>query len=314
MTKGIVIKSTGSWYEVRTETSEVIACRIKGKFRLDNQDLTNPVAVGDQVQIEIDEKDGTGNIKHIFPRKNYVVRQSASHKHHVQLMAANIDQAFLIVTMRHPKLKQGFIDRFLIMTEPYDIPVTILFNKSDLYQTPDWEYLEYLKIVYESIGYKVYAVSALREEGLAPIKEALYQKTTLFSGQSGVGKSSLINAIAPSLNIRVKSLSEYTGKGQHTTTFAEMYQIAENSYIIDSPGIKSLAFNHLEVMDISHNFREIFHFSKGCKFSNCTHRNEPKCTVKQAVENGEISELRYQSYLFLIDEVENQNYWERKSV
>ena len=315
MEKGIVVKSTGSWYNVKMEDDTVLQCRIKGKFRLEGLKLTNPVAVGDEVMIEREDygDEDTGMIKEILPRRNYVIRQSPRKKHNVHLLASNVDHALLIVTMVNPQLKQGFIDRFLLMTEPYQIPVTIVFNKSDIYTEDDILDFTYFKAIYEAIGYEVILASAFSKEGIEDIKSLLKDKTTLIAGQSGVGKSTLVNAIEPTLDLRTGDISDYTGKGQHTTTFAELHDLALGGSIIDTPGIKTLGFNHLEVMDIAHNFREFFILSADCKFSDCTHRNEPKCAVKEAVEEGRVSELRYSNYLQLLDEVEDQNYWERHS-
>ncbi len=310
MLKGKVIKSTGSWYQVELENGELVQCRILGKFRLNGLKLTNPVTVGDEVEVDLEEE-GKGMIKNILPRKNYIVRQSPRNLHNLHLMASNIDQAVLIVTIIHPNLKQGFIDRFLLVTEPHDIPVVIVFNKADLYEEEEFMIYEVLKEIYEKIGYKVLLVSAINNVGTEELNSLLKNKITLFSGQSGVGKSTLINSIHPHLDLRTLEISDYSGKGQHTTTFAEMFPVNGDTYIIDTPGIKMLAFNNLEPMDVAHNFREFFAVSKDCKFANCTHRNEPKCAVKQAIEDGEISELRYFNYLQILEEIEDQNYWER---
>ena len=311
MIQGKVIKSTGSWYDVQLEDGRIIPSRIRGKFRTEGLKITNPVAVGDEVQLKVEDE--TGLIIKILPRENYVVRQSPRKKHQLHLLASNIDQALLVVTVVHPNLKQGFIDRFLLMTEPYNIPVHIVFNKSDLYSDDDHAIYEFLKDIYERIGYNVYLVSSLTANGLDAIVEVLVGKTTLISGQSGVGKSTFINAIDSSLRLKTQELSDYSGKGQHTTTFAEMFQLATGGNIIDTPGIKTLGFNHLEVMDVAHNFREFFETSEACKFSDCTHRNEPHCAVKQKIEEGEISELRYINYLTILEEIEDQNYWERRT-
>jgi len=308
--KGTVIKSTGTWYRVKTKENEVIECRIIGKFRLNGMKLTNPVAVGDHVEFEM-EADEKGIIRKISDRENYVVRQSPRQKHYLHLLASNVDQAILIMTIVEPNLKQGFIDRFLLMTEPYNIPTAIVFNKADLLEEGDMAMYAYLKDIYEKIGYNVLLVSAIEGTGKEELKILLKDKITLISGQSGVGKSSLVNSISKNIDLRTTELSDYSGKGQHTTTFAEMHALDFGGSIIDTPGIKTLSFNNLEPMDVAHNFREIFELSENCKFSNCLHRNEPKCAVKTAVEEEEISELRYLNYLTLLEEMEDQNYWER---
>ncbi len=312
MKQGTVIKSTGSWYQVQLEDGSQLQCRIRGKFRLKGKKLTNPVAVGDKVEVVVEGEEGdAGTIKTILPRANYVVRQSPRQKHNLHLLASNIDQAVLILTIIEPNLKQGFIDRFLLMTEPHDIPVTIVFNKADLYGEAELDIFELMKAIYESIGYRVLLVSAIEGTGISELKASLKDKVSLISGQSGVGKSSLINALQPHLELRTEEISDYSGKGQHTTTFAEMFPLEFEGAIIDTPGIKMLAFNNLEVMDVAHNFRELFIESANCKFGDCTHRNEPKCAIKEGVEKGEISDLRYMNYLQIIEEIEDQNYWER---
>jgi len=309
---GTVIKSTGSWYEVLLDDRSVIKCRMAGKIKLDDLKLTNPVAVGDIVTIELEPADGkSGIIKAIAPRRNYVVRQSPRKKHQLHFLASNIDQALLIVSIREPMLKLGFIDRFLLMTEPYSIPVIIVCNKADIYTADDLITFAALQEVYTRIGYTVLKVSAMTNEGIHTLKNLLKDKITLVSGQSGVGKSTLINAIEPGLGLRTEEISGFSGKGQHTTTFAEMFPLAEGGGIIDTPGIKTLAFSHLEVMDVAHNFKELFALSDQCRFANCTHRNEPGCAIKPAVESGDISSVRYQNYLQILEEIEDQNYWER---
>lgn len=313
MQTGTVIKSTGSWYSVRMDTSaEVLQCRIVGKFRLDDIPLTNPVAVGDRVEVQ-PEGAGQGMIKKILPRVNYVVRQSPRRKHDLHLMAANIDQAILITTIVQPDLKPGFIDRFLVMTERDEIPVTIVFNKADVYDKADMERFEEMKNIYGSIGYGILLSSVPQKLGLDELKSILKDKTTLVSGQSGVGKSTLINAIQPQLALRTGEISDYSGKGQHTTTFAEMFDLDFGGYIIDTPGIKTLGFNDKDKANIAHSFREFFALSNNCRFGGaCLHRDEPGCAVHEALRKGEVSELRFSNYLTLLDEVEDQNYWERR--
>jgi ribosome biogenesis GTPase / thiamine phosphate phosphatase len=310
--QGTVIKSTGSWYAVRrTDTSEVVKCRIVGKFRLDNMVLTNPVAVGDFVQFVL-EDEGKGMIKKIMPRTNYVARQSPRRKHDVHLLAANIDQAMLFITIVEPSLKQGFIDRFLLTTEPQEIPTVIVFNKSDLYDAEALAIFEKMKAIYEKIGYTVLLVSATEGVGLTALRDILTDKITMLSGQSGVGKSSVVNGIQPKLELKTGEISDYSGKGQHTTTFAEMHPLSFGGSLIDTPGIKTLAFNNLEPIQVAHNFREFFILSEQCRFgSSCMHRNEPNCAVLEALERNEISDIRYENYLKILEEVEDQNYWER---
>lgn len=309
---GLIVRSTGSWYDVLLDDGTKLQARIVGKLRLGDIKTTNPVAVGDRVNLRIEDKQaGTAIIDSVAPRHNYVVRQSPRKKHQLHLIAANIDQAMLIVTIVEPSLKQGFIDRFLLTTEPHNIPAVIVFNKLDLYDENALSIFHFLKSVYETIGYPCYAVSAITGEGIDEIRLLLKDKITLISGQSGVGKTSLINAVQPGLELRTGDISDYTGKGQHTTTFAEWFALRDGGAIIDTPGIKTLSFNNLEPMDVTHNFRELFAASDDCRFANCTHRNEPGCAVKEAVEKGEISELRYFNYIQIMEEVEDQNYWER---
>ena len=319
MIKGRIIKSTGSWYNVRRlDNGEVVKCRIVGKFRLGNMNLTNPVAVGDVVEFAINDEE-LGMIKKIAPRVNYVARQSPRKLHDLHLLASNVDQAMLFVTIVEPHMKQGFIDRFLLMTEPQDIPTIIVFNKSDLYDADDKAIFNDMKTIYEKIGYSVLLISAITGEGLEDLKNILKDKITLVSGQSGVGKSSAVNAIQSQLILKTGEISDYSGKGQHTTTFAEMFELDFGGSLIDTPGIKTLAFNNLQPMDVAHNFREFFILSHKCKFgSSCMHRNEPGCAVKDALTDSEdsltelgISELRYQNYLKILEEIEDINYWQR---
>ena len=312
MPYGTVTRSTGSWYEVRLDSGAVWSCRAKGRFRIAGLKTTNPVAVGDRVGCEPDP-DGdadTGRIVELVPRTNYVLRQSPRRKHEVHILAANVDLAVLVMTVVEPMLKQGLIDRFLLSTEPYDIPTAIAFNKADLYGEEEMMVYGALEGMYAAIGYEVMLLSATEGRGVEAFRGMLAGKTTLISGQSGVGKSSLLNAVQPGLEARVGGLSGHSGKGQHTTTFAEMHALAFGGDLIDTPGIKTLSFNHLQPEEVADNFREFFALSGACRFNDCMHRDEPGCAVKAAVEAGEVSELRYVNYLTILAEIEEQNYWE----
>jgi ribosome biogenesis GTPase / thiamine phosphate phosphatase len=310
---GTVIKSTGSWYNVRFENGEIWQCRIVGKFRLDNLPLTNPIAVGDFVEVH-DDGPMQGMIKKILPRKNYIARRSPQKKHELHLLASNIDQAVLILTVVNPSVKPGFIDRFLLTTEPHEIPVTLVFNKGDIYDQQDVDRYFELKNIYEKIGYQVLATSVVDNKGLDAFRDLLKNKITLLSGQSGVGKSSLVNAVQPKMDLRTGEISDYSGKGQHTTTFAEMHSLDFGGTIIDTPGIKVLAFNNKDPKNISHSFREFFKLSSQCRFGgSCMHKNEPGCAVLAAIEAGEVSSVRYSNYLQLLEEANDVNYWERNT-
>jgi len=309
---GVVIKVTGSWHDIRLDDGTVMPCRIIGRLRLDDIRTTNPVGVGDHVAVDPEpDQPGQGIITEVLSRRNYVVRQSPRKKHELHLLAANVDQAILVTTIIQPKLKLGFIDRFLLMTEPHNIPVIIVVNKCDLFGDDEEEIFGGLQHMYEEIGYRVVRVSATKGIGMDALRDLMRDKVSLVAGQSGVGKSSLINAIQPGLGLRTDELSDYSGKGQHTTTFAEMFALDMGGFIIDTPGIKMLSFNNLEPMDVAHNFREFFALSPGCRYPNCLHRDEPGCAVKAALEEGSITPMRYETYLQILGEVEEQNYWER---
>lgn len=312
---GTVVKSTGSWYNVRLDaTDDVWPCRIVGKFRLDDVPLTNPVAVGDRVAVMAETVDSRqqGVIHTIGERHNFVARQSPRRRHDLHLLAANIDQAVLIVTIVRPNLKPAFIDRFLIMTERFEIPVTIVFNKSDVWQAVERDAYATLRDVYTQIGYHTLETSTVDGTGVADFRALLANKTTLISGQSGVGKSSLVNAVQPQLQLRTGEISDYSGKGQHTTTFAEMFPLDFGGYLIDTPGLKMLSFNDKDMHNIAHSFREFFQLSASCRFGgNCLHRTEPGCAVQAAVAEGRVSGLRYDHYLTILAETEAQNYWEQ---
>jgi len=324
MQKGTVTKSTGSWYAVRLDepspNGEIeLRCRVAGRFRLEDKHLTNPIAVGDRVAVVIEGTgdEETGAIRQIEDRSNYVVRQSPRKKHELHLLASNIDQAVLIVTLTYPDVKLGFIDRFLLMTEPFGIPTTIVFNKADLLEEEDMETYDVIASIYQDIGYDVLLVSAEKGTNIDQFKDLLKDKRSLLSGQSGVGKSTLVNAIAPELDLRTGEISDYTGKGTHTTTFAELFDLPFGGEIIDPPGIKNLSFNYLKPIEIAYYYREIFALSPECRFGGtCLHKNEPGCAVIASVEaeDDQVTDLRYHSYLTLLAETEGQNYWERKKV
>lgn len=314
---GTLTKSTGSWFTVRIdETGERWNCRLKGKTRLDDLPLTNPIAVGDKLDVTKEEVEGElqGIINKILPRRNYVIRQSPRKKKQLHMLAANVDQAMLIVTVVEPMLKPGFIDRFLLTTTPHRVPSIVVFNKADLYDEKAMATYEEFKAVYEQIGLRVLLTSTTENIGIEAFKAILTDKTTLVGGQSGVGKSSLITSIQPDLDLRTGEISDRSGKGTHTTTFAEMFELDFGGFIIDTPGLKTLSFNNLEPEMVAHNFEEFFEKSSECKYgAKCMHRTEPHCAVKAAIETGELSERRYISYLTILDEVEEQNYWERRN-
>lgn len=295
--QGLVIKSTGSWYHVKATDGKTYLCRIKGKFRIKGIQTTNPVAVGDQVDFELEPNAETGLINKLHERKNYIIRKSINLSKQAQIIAANLDQAFLIVTLASPRTSLGFIDRFLTTSEAYSIPTCLIFNKLDLFSKQGLAILAEYKAIYEKIGYPCYEVSALRGTNIDQIKDLLKDQTTLFSGHSGVGKSSLINALLPGFEIKTGDISDWSDKGQHTTTFAEMYELPFGGYLIDSPGIRELGVFDIKPEELSHYFVEMRDRLNQCKFNNCRHINEPGCAVVKAVENGEIEASRYESYL-----------------
>lgn len=295
--QGLVIKSTGSWYQVHAEDGEIYDCRIKGKFRIKGIQTTNPIAVGDQVNFELEPNSGNGVIDKLHDRKNYIIRKSINLSKQAQIIAANMDQAFLVVTLASPRTSLGFIDRFLATAEAYGIPAVLIFNKLDLFNDAGLEILEDYKAIYENIGYPCYTVSALEGTNIHIIEDLLKDKTTLFSGHSGVGKSSLINALMPDLDIKTGEVSEASDKGQHTTTFAEMHELPFGGYLIDTPGIRELGIFDIRPEELGHYFVEMRALLNQCKFHNCRHVNEPGCAVIKAVEEGEIEPSRYESYL-----------------
>jgi ribosome biogenesis GTPase len=295
--EGLVTKSTGSWYQVKTPDDRWFDCRIKGKFRIKGITTTNPIAVGDNVDFELEPEQSTGVITNLHPRKNYLIRKSINLSKQAQILAANLDQAFLIVTLASPRTSLGFIDRFLVSAEAYDIPASLIFNKLDLFSDEGLEILEDFKSIYENIGYPCYEVSALQGTNIDEVAEAIKDKVTLFSGHSGVGKSSLINLLIPELKLRTSEISEWHDKGMHTTTFAEMFELPQGGYIIDTPGIRELGIIDIEKQELSHFFPEMRARLNQCRFNSCRHINEPGCAIIKAVEDGEIELSRYESYL-----------------
>ncbi len=307
--KGLVIKNTGSWYIVNTDEGEAIRCKIKGNFRLKGIRSTNPVSVGDWVDIELNA-DNTAFITRIHERKNYIIRRSSNLSKESHIIAANLDQALLIISINTPLTSTTFIDHFLATAEAYRIPVHIVINKCDTFTEEDKEYADALCHLYRSIGYECCQVSATTGEGFDHIGQTIRQKITLLSGNSGVGKSTIINRILPDANVRTGEVSASHHKGMHTTTFSEMYPLPQGGYIIDTPGIKGFGTIDFDANEVAHYFPEIFEISQVCRFNNCTHRHEPGCAVLKALENHEISESRYASYLSIIDDSSDGKYRE----
>ena len=304
---GLIIKNTGSWYTVKTDDGRIVECKVKGNFRLKGIRSTSPVAVGDYVDI-IMNAEGTALISTIDDRKNYIIRKASNLSKQSQIIAANLDQALLIITIKQPETSTTFIDRFLAGAEAYRVPVVLVFNKTDLLNDDERHYQQQMVTLYETIGYPCIEISAETGMGIGQLQTLLKQKVTLVSGNSGVGKSTLINAIIPHADQRTAEISNAHGTGMHTTTFSEMIELAEGGYLIDTPGIKGFGTFDIEREELTSYFKEIFEFSKDCKFNNCTHTHEPGCAVLQAVENHYISASRYQSYLNMLEDKDDSKY------
>jgi ribosome biogenesis GTPase len=304
---GLVVKNSGSWYLVKTDVGKLVECKIKGSFRIKDIRTTNPIAIGDRVHFEqIDEISGL--IYEICDRHNYIIRRSSNLSKHAHVIAANLDLAALVVTVKNPITYTVFIDRFLTTAEAYRIPACLIFNKIDCYNEDDFEYLRAIAHLYTSLSYKVFEVSALQPETLTSLIDFLKGKISLFSGNSGVGKSTLIKAILPNVDIKIGDISAAHSRGMHTTTLSEMYELENGGYIIDTPGVKGFGIVNMEKDEIGHYFVEIFAESKKCKFANCQHIHEPDCAVRKAVENHKISQSRYQSYLNILEDCDSGKY------
>ncbi|WP_026764241.1 ribosome small subunit-dependent GTPase A [Sediminibacterium salmoneum] len=307
--KAKIYKSTGSWYQVKAENGQFYNARAKGVFKIEGHTSTNPIAVGDEVDIEIEAvQEESAIIQIIHDRRNYVARVSPHNKRMHHIIASNMDQSLLFATLKEPKTSSGFIDRFLISCEAYHIPAILVFNKADLYRNKEMERFELLKDIYTQAGYRVKLISVETGLGLEDLKAELMNKTTLLSGHSGVGKSTFINHLFPQFNLRTQEVSNWSGKGLHTTTFAEMFDINEQTHIIDTPGVRELGIVDIAKSELSHYFPEMRALLGDCQFNNCMHINEPGCAVKQQVGIGSVSEDRYVSYLTILDTMEDKKY------
>ena len=307
--KGLVVKNTGSWYTVLTDDGQLIESKVKGNFRLKGIRSTNPVAVGDRVEL-VANAEGTAFITAIEDRRNYIIRRSQNLSKQSHIIAANVDQAFLVVTVDSPQTSTTFIDRFLASAEAYRVPVVLVFNKTDLLDADLLRYQQMMMVLYENIGYHCVAISAETGEGIEALRPLLQQKITLLSGNSGVGKSTLINRLVPDANLRTAEISDAHNTGQHTTTFSEMISLPEGGWLIDTPGIKGFGTFDMEPEELTSYFPEIFRFSRDCRFSNCTHTHEPGCAVLQALEDHYIAQSRYQSYLSMMEDKDGSKYRE----
>ena len=299
--QGVIIKSTGSWYIVKTEDGELLNCRIRGKFRMQDIKSTNPIVVGDKVLLS--QEEDSFLIDELFDRKNIIVRKSVNLSKQTHILASNIDQAILVVTMQSPQTSTGFIDRFLVSAQAYGVDVVILFNKTDLYDKATLALLKERRSIYEKIGYRCLSKSTLNDD-LSDIKELMKAKVNVISGHSGVGKSTLLNSIQPNLNITTQEISEQHQQGQHTTTFSEMHDLDFGASIIDTPGVRGFGLIEMDKYELGDYFVEFFKLKSDCKFNNCLHINEPKCAVKLALENGEIAPSRYKNYLNMLEQDE----------
>ena len=312
--KATVYKSTGSWYIVKNDSGKQFNARILGKFKIDGLTSTNPIAVGDRVEIEMEnELESSVTITQIHKRENYITRTSPANKHHHHIIASNLSQSLLFATLKDPKTSQGFIDRFLISSESFHIPTIIVFNKADLYKKKEEEKFEELKLMYEKIGYTVKKISVEKDEGLTELTELLKNKTTLISGHSGVGKSSFLNKLFPQKKLKTKDVSGWSGKGMHTTTFAEMFDLPPDVFrdggkIIDTPGIRELGLVDISRQELSHYFPEMKALINNCQFNNCMHTEEPNCAVKNAVNTNEVAAERYISYRNILDSIAEKKY------
>ncbi|AGB27712.1 ribosome small subunit-dependent GTPase A [Prevotella dentalis DSM 3688] len=308
--KGIVVKNTGYWYTVKTDGGRMVESKIKGNFRLKGIRSTNPVAVGDRVKIVVNEE-GTAFITEIEDRRNYIIRKSQNLSKQSHILAANVDQAFLLVTVSHPQTSTTFVDRFLASAEAYRVPVVLIFNKNDLLNEEELRCQSMMVGLYEAIGYECRVICAADGSGVGELCPLLRDKVTLLSGNSGVGKSTLLNLLIPDAHARVAEISEAHDVGMHTTTFSEMLDVPDGGYLIDTPGIKGFGTFDMEPEEITSYFKEIFQFSQECRFSNCTHTHEPGCAVLQAVENHHIALSRYESYLGMLKDKEEAKYREK---